>query len=276
MALFPKLLAALLGAVFGSFACCQAWRLRTHDASLRSHCESCQHQLAWYDNIPILSWLFLRGRCRKCGHKIGFAEFFAELFGALAFSLIWLALSPAFALNQSPLFHGLVILQLLLAGALAVLLLILAIEDAKWQTMTTKIIFYALFVAFLFFLLSLFKARFLISTPFWPWCQKRLLSFLGALFILPGLYLSLYKLSHETLVGGGDYLIALIAAFVVADFWPAFFVLFLANLLGSLFALPQLFRSHQHRAQMRLPLVPFLALALLLVFSFNLIFKSWF
>ena len=36
----------------------------------RSHCPHCKHQLSWYENIPVLSWLALRGRCRSCGTKI--------------------------------------------------------------------------------------------------------------------------------------------------------------------------------------------------------------
>ena len=60
----------ILGAIFGSFACCQAWRIheRLNQRSLgaRSICLNCHHRLAWYDNLPIFSWLALRGRCRYC------------------------------------------------------------------------------------------------------------------------------------------------------------------------------------------------------------------
>ena len=76
-----------MGAGLGSFACCQAWRIRKHDKSARSHCMNCDYQLKWYDNIPILSWLMLGGKCRKCRKSIGVAEIAAEVGLAAVFAL---------------------------------------------------------------------------------------------------------------------------------------------------------------------------------------------
>ena len=82
----------ILGAIFGSFACCQAWRIheRLNQRSLgaRSICLNCHHRLAWYDNLPIFSWLALRGRCRYCRHPIGFAEILSEFGLGFTFVLI--------------------------------------------------------------------------------------------------------------------------------------------------------------------------------------------
>ena len=68
------------GAIFGSFACCQAERmfLKSEGKELgkRSQCLSCGHKLEWFELIPILSWTFLRGACRKCKNKIGKIELF--------------------------------------------------------------------------------------------------------------------------------------------------------------------------------------------------------
>ena len=86
------ILLAIVGAGLGSFACCQAWRIRKGDKSVRSHCMNCSYQLKWYDNIPIVSWLMLGGKCRKCHKKIGLAELIAELALAAIFALsyvIW-------------------------------------------------------------------------------------------------------------------------------------------------------------------------------------------
>jgi leader peptidase (prepilin peptidase) / N-methyltransferase len=60
-----------LGLLIGSFLNCMAWRLHTGESVLgRSHCPKCNKQIAWHDNIPILSYLVLRGKCRDCHQHI--------------------------------------------------------------------------------------------------------------------------------------------------------------------------------------------------------------
>ena len=64
--------AAALGAIFGSFLNVVAYRLPRHESLLRpgSHCPTCGAPIKPYDNIPILSWMLLRGRCRRCSERI--------------------------------------------------------------------------------------------------------------------------------------------------------------------------------------------------------------
>lgn len=63
---------AVLGLAIGSFLNVVIYRLPRgmNLAKPASHCTSCDHKLAWYDNIPVFSYLFLRGRCRYCGAKV--------------------------------------------------------------------------------------------------------------------------------------------------------------------------------------------------------------
>jgi leader peptidase (prepilin peptidase) / N-methyltransferase len=64
--------AGILGAVFGSFLNVVAYRLPRHESLITpaSHCPKCGTPVKPYDNIPILSWLLLRGRCRSCSQPI--------------------------------------------------------------------------------------------------------------------------------------------------------------------------------------------------------------
>ena len=63
----------LLGLAVGSFLNVCIWRIPRKE-SLNwpaSHCTACSRSLAWYENVPVFSWLVLRGRCRTCGEPIG-------------------------------------------------------------------------------------------------------------------------------------------------------------------------------------------------------------
>jgi len=65
--------AGLLGLAFGSFlnVCLSRWPEGESVVKPRSHCRHCSHTLAWWENVPLASWLVLRGRCRGCGAWIG-------------------------------------------------------------------------------------------------------------------------------------------------------------------------------------------------------------
>lgn len=78
-------MAGCLGAVMGSFLNCAAWRI-SHGESFvrgRSRCPGCGHELGPSELIPILSWVFQRGRCKSCGQKISVRYPLTELFFAL-------------------------------------------------------------------------------------------------------------------------------------------------------------------------------------------------
>jgi leader peptidase (prepilin peptidase) / N-methyltransferase len=85
--------AFVLGAVVGSFLNVCIYRMPL-DISVneprRSFCPACKKQLNWHQNIPLLSWLSLRGRCANCGSRIAFRYFAVELLTALLFLAVWL------------------------------------------------------------------------------------------------------------------------------------------------------------------------------------------
>jgi len=85
-------LAFVLGAVIGSFLNVGIYRL-PRDLSItrprRSFCPSCHAPIPWQQNVPLVSWVWLRGRCAKCGARIAFQYFGVELLTALLFLAVW-------------------------------------------------------------------------------------------------------------------------------------------------------------------------------------------
>jgi leader peptidase (prepilin peptidase) / N-methyltransferase len=92
---YPQLFALILGLVFGSFANVLIHRIPLKQSIVKpaSHCPDCSNQLAWYDNIPLLSWLLLRGRCRTCSVPISLRYPLVELVSGLLF-LIFAIMLP--------------------------------------------------------------------------------------------------------------------------------------------------------------------------------------
>ena len=95
------LLAGLFGLLIGSFlnVCIHRWPQNLSVVKPRSGCPECAHPIAWYDNIPVLSYVLLRARCRHCGTRIGWRYPLVEvLTGLMFFWFVWqLGLTPVAA-----------------------------------------------------------------------------------------------------------------------------------------------------------------------------------
>ena len=84
------IIAFVFGCVWGSFFNVVIYRLPRHMSVVKpgSHCFACNAPIAWYDNIPLVSWLVLRGRCRRCGAPFSFRYFVVELISGLLFLFV--------------------------------------------------------------------------------------------------------------------------------------------------------------------------------------------
>jgi leader peptidase (prepilin peptidase)/N-methyltransferase len=83
-----ELIAGLFGLLIGSFlnVCIYRWPRDLSVVKPRSHCIACDRQIAWYDNVPVLSYAVLRGRCRHCAAPIHWRYPLVELLTALSFA----------------------------------------------------------------------------------------------------------------------------------------------------------------------------------------------
>ena len=255
---------AIFGAVLGSFACCQAWRIRLHSEGKklgnRSVCLHCGHRLSRLELIPIFSWLFLGGKCKKCKAKIGLIEFFSEIMMAIIFasfafhagSLIQQVLQHAGPLAVAPLVIFEVI-KLLLFFAIFTIMWILLVYDKKWLELPVNLLRLLIILSGIYFIFNLYTKyglNLLIETrgnevllvknslhlqDIWQYLLRDFLRFLGAMLVLPGIYFILYKFSRETLVGGGDFILLISVALLLGRWELGVIELGLSNLLAVIF-----------------------------------------
>ena len=244
----------VLGAMMGSFACCQAWRIRKGDKAKWSHCMNCKYQLQWYDNIPIVSWIALGGKCRKCHHKIGYAEILSEVGVGFIFALsyiLWPRFEELFKLDVLEVIkYGLFLINL-------VMMTILFVYDAKWKELPVKLLYATWVVALCFLGINMWQEYQVAGSV-------DLLTIFGALLILPVFYFIMYRISHESWVGGGDWMLCVPLALMLGDFWLAMFAMFAANILGCVTMLPVALSKKDRR--LKIPFGPFLILGFLVVF----------
>ena len=76
-----------LGAIFGSFINLVVWRLPIGQSIVkpRSYCPKCKHKINWRENIPLISWILLKGKCKFCCEPIPFRYFFVEVLSIILF-----------------------------------------------------------------------------------------------------------------------------------------------------------------------------------------------
>lgn len=93
---FWSLVFFVFGSMVGSFlnVCIHRLPLGQSIVSPPSHCPHCQYSIPWYLNIPLGTWLYLRGKCRNCGAPISVRYFLVELLTGVAFMGCWLVYGP--------------------------------------------------------------------------------------------------------------------------------------------------------------------------------------
>lgn len=91
MTIFINLIVFVFGLIVGSFLNVCIYRMPREESIVkpRSHCPKCNKMVAWYDNIPLLSYIILRGKCRYCKDKISFQYFIVELLTGVMFVLFY-------------------------------------------------------------------------------------------------------------------------------------------------------------------------------------------
>jgi leader peptidase (prepilin peptidase)/N-methyltransferase len=227
----------LFGAVIGSFLNVVILRLPTPGISVvfpASHCPQCKHPLSWYENIPILSYIALRGKCGHCRTSISFQYPVVELLTGL----LALAVVAKFGLSLTAAGY------FIFCAALITIIWI----DIHHQIIPDVISLPGIIFGFCFAFVSTFVS----------W-QDSLIGILAGGGIFYAISYSYYLLRRQEGLGGGDIkLLAMLGAFL--GWQSLLFIIFASSVTGTVAGLLAM-RSQKKGGATRIPFGPFLALA---------------
>lgn len=242
----------VLGACIGSFLCCQVRRLHLKEKKQkfgpRSICLHCKKQLKWYENIPIISWLALGGKCSKCKTKIGAAEIVSELLVAIAFLCVGTTIDIVSATAQNWVVFA---TTLLLVSSLC----FLGIYDGIYGELPNFALVISIILAIAVFL----------SKNWLSFSWAAVLDALFAIAILGGIYLFLYLISKGKWVGDGDWILGVIIGLALGSPWLALITLFVSNITACFVMYPAV-KSKKNK---QIFFGPFLVMAFIIAVTFS-------
>lgn len=239
-----SIFAFVFGAVFASFAGVVAYRCPKGISIVKpdSYCPSCKKPIKAYDNIPVISWIFLGGKCRYCKSKIGVFSLLIEIFGGLGFMLAYLQYGDSFKT-----------LPLLVASMLLVFLflIIAAIDHETHDIYDITLIIFAFIAVFI----SVYKII-VFDANLWSYIGGAALGFgfFGAIKLVSKIVLK------KDALGTGDVYLVSIGGFLTGAF-PLLIAIIVATLLGSIIEIVKI-RASKSEKEAEIAFGPYLLLGI--------------
>ena len=244
-------IAFVFGAVVGSFLNVCIYRLPKGESVVfpPSHCPGCDSRIAWYDNVPVVSYLLLRGRCRSCRASISPQYPLVEAINALLTLFLFVQFGLSFAF----------LVLFLFCSALVVITFI----DLEHQIIPDVISLPGIIAGFAF--------SFFIPQLGWKSSLIGILVGGGSLYLVATLY---QLFTGKEGMGGGDIkLLAMMGAFFG---WKAVpFIIFVSSLVGSVIGITVMLVQKKD-AKLAIPFGPFLALGAVLYIFFGRQVIDWY
>ncbi len=236
----------LFGLIFGSFYNVVGLRVPQKESIVHppSHCPKCQRRLTVLDLVPVLSYVFLGGKCRSCGNKISWVYPFIELMTGVLFAFAYWQLGWG--------------IELIVAFFFISLLVIIVVSDLAYMLIPDKVL--------IFFLPLLAIGR--VLSPLTPWWD----SLVGAVVGFGILYI-IAVLSNGGM-GGGDIKLFFLIGLVLGTI-DTLLTLFLAAVIGMIVGITVLSKNKQGR-KTPIPFGPSIALAAVIVYFYGDLLINWY
>lgn len=240
----------LLGLIFGSFLNCLIWRLYRGETVLgRSYCPKCKKEIKWFDNIPILSFLILKRRCRFCRKKISWQYPIVELVTGLLFlSIFYFNFVNDFS-----------IIKLFLDLFLLLVLIIVFVFDWRWFLIPVQVLLVGGLIVFILNLLLGFSIYQILFS-----------ALIGASF-----FALQYLVTRGRGIGEGDIWLGGFLGIAFPVLSQIIALIFLTYIIGGVVAIVLLL-SGLRKMGSKLPLGIFLSLSALIVLFFGEIIVKWY
>ena len=240
--------AFVLGCIWGSFSNVCIYRLPNDQSVVkgRSFCTSCKEQIKWYDNIPFLSFIFLKGKCRKCGNKISSQYFLVEFISAISFIIVYHL-------------YGISITTLLLI-ILSIFFIIIFFIDLKHFIIPNELTFPLMLIGFV----KSFEPN--LNQTIFP---NYINSLIGGVFGYLIIWLIIFfykKVRNKEGMGLGDAKLMAVVGFWFG--WASIpFTIFISSFVALIFSIPSLIKKNKNMAT-QIPFGPYIIIGCIIYVSF--------
>ena len=255
----------IFGLIIGSFLNSVIYRFHNEESLLgRSYCPHCHHQLAWYDLIPLFSFILLKGRCRYCHRKISWQYPLVEFFTGLLFLFIFLfifphpvnfLIAPAYTL-----------IYLVYLFTIVSLFIVIFVYDLKYYIIPRKIVSLGVLLILFYRLLEIYK--------FHSITVKSFLYLLIFSFLISFIFWLIWFLSKGKWMGLGDAKLVFFLSFFLdprEDLVALFFAFGLGAIIGLI-----LICLKKKEMRSELPFGPFLIIGTLIALFWGERIIQWY
>ena len=239
----------IIGLCLGSFVNALVWRLHEKKdwVKARSQCVNCNHELAALDLIPIVSWIFLKGKCRYCHKPISVQYPIVELTLAILFLLSFVYWPVALNGWHITVF---VIWLMVLTGLIA-----LAVYDLRWMLLPTKLIYSLLIFAVIMAVINIIGS---------PNHLNSLAGYLEGTIVGGGIFFLIFQISKGKWIGGGDVRLGFLLGLLASTALRSFLLIFIASLIGTIVSIILMSASKLKKSSL-IPFGPFLIASIIII-----------
>lgn len=253
-------LSFVLGLAIGSFINALVWRLHEKKTLFeRSMCPDCKVKISWYDNIPLISFVLLRGKCRNCKKPISPQYPLVELSTALLFLAVAYLRLGDLTMGSLPVGDYYLYLRVIRDLFLVSVMTVIFIYDLRWYMILDIV---TLPSAVFFLLVNLILG--------FSWQTLVICAIIGSSF-----FLVQFLISGGKWIGGGDIRLGLVMGLALADIGQLIFAIMLAYCVGSIVGLT-LIAFGKKKWGSKVPLGVFLTSATIFSLFYADFFVSWY